>query len=115
MSGERRRDRGWEPLHRPTAPTPVRDALDHLASTMGLASIDGINRLFLAWGDVVGDDLAAKCSPKRLSDGVLVVEAVDRQWAAELSWMTDLIVERCTDALGPDTVLEARIVTPRIV
>ena len=112
--GRRPRRRSWEPLPTWSAePTPVRDALDTLASTMGLASVDGINRLFLSWAEIVGDDVAAHCSPKRLSEGVLTVEAIDRQWATELSWMTALIAERCNDALGPDQVETVRITQGR--
>lgn len=114
MSGENRkqhRRRSWEPLPQHSkAPTPVGDALDLLASTMGLASVDGINHLFMAWSDVVGSSLAENCSPKRLSDGVLVVEASDQQWITELSWMTSLIIDRCNDALGDGQVTDVRIV-----
>lgn len=107
-----RRRRSWEPPRGKAKPVPVRDALDQLASTMGLASVDGINRLFLAWGDIVGDELAAHCSPKRLTDGILIVEAIDHQWATELKWMTQLIADRCCEALGEGTVSDVKISRP---
>lgn len=103
------RRRAWVPLNKTNEPTPVRDALDNLAATMGLASVDGINRLFLNWPEIVGDELATKCSPKRLQAGELVVEAVDRQWATELSFMTQLIADRCNEALGEGAVVAVKI------
>ena len=102
----------YEPPRGRAAPVPVRDALDQLASTMGLASVDGINRLFLAWPEIVGEELASQCSAKRLTDGVLTVEAVDQQWATELQWMTQLIADRCCDALGEGAVTDVKIVRP---
>lgn len=105
------RGRPWEPLPgRGSVPTPVRDALDHLAATMGMASIESIDRLFLSWAEIVGPDVADHCRPKRLSDEVLTVEAFDQQWATELSWMTELIAERCCAALGEGAVREVRII-----
>lgn len=109
MSNEPSRGRGWEPLPGKRQPTPVSDTLNTLASTLGLGSVAGIDKLFLSWPDVVGEDLATRCSPKRLTDGCLVVAAVDAQWATELSWMTDLIMERCNDALGEPAVSEVKI------
>lgn len=114
MSDEKRKQhhrRSWEPLpNHSKSPVPVRDALDLLASTMGLSSVDGINHLFMAWSDIVGPALSENCSPKRLSDGVLVVEAVDQQWITELSWMTSLLVDRCNETLGDGVVTDVRIV-----
>jgi len=100
-----------EPLpthHR--APTSVRASLDQLASTMGLASVDSVNELFLRWSEIVGDDVAAQCEPVRLEKGCLTVRAADQQWAIELKWMTNLIAERCCDVLEPDAVTEVKIV-----
>lgn len=101
--------RGWEPLPGKRQPTPVGDTLNTLASTLGLGSVAGIDKLFLSWPDVVGEELAGRCTPKRLRDGCLVVEAVDAQWATELSWMTELIVDRCNEALGEVAVTEVKI------
>lgn len=79
---------------------------------MGLASVDGINRLFLSWPEIVGSELAAQCSPKRLTEKVLTVEAIDQQWATELRWMTALIAQRCCEALGEGSVTDVKIVRP---
>ena len=59
-----------------------------------------------AWPEVVGADLAKHCEPKRIDAGVLTITAADRQWATELSWMTELITKRCCDALGEGLVAE---------
>jgi len=88
----------------------MRDALDTLASTLGMTDVDSINALYVDWPDIVGEHLAKHCRPRSLRDRVLTVEAKDQQWAVELRWMTGLLVERCRQALGPDTVRSVRIV-----
>lgn len=102
--------KAWSPL--PThgsSPTPLRGALDNLASTLGLTNVDSINALFLDWPQIVGPELSAHCEPRSLRDQVLTVEASDRQWATELKWMTSLLIERCCEALGPDAVTAVKI------
>lgn len=106
-----RSSRGWTPLpSHNTAPTPLRSALDNLASTLGLTDVDSINALFVDWPDIVGEHLAEHCKPRALRDQVLTIEASDQQWATELKWMTSLLIERCCSALGPDAVNAVRIV-----
>jgi predicted nucleic acid-binding Zn ribbon protein len=103
--------RGWKPLPTySTAPTPLRSALDNLASTLGLTDVDSINALFVDWPEIVGEHLAQHCKPRALRDQVLTIEASDHQWATELKWMTSLLIERCCDALGEGAVTDVRII-----
>ncbi len=109
--GRDKSKRAWTPL--PThskAPTPLLNALDNLASTLGLTNVESINALFVDWPEIVGEQLAQHCKPRSLRDRVLTIEASDQQWATELKWMTSLLVERCCDALGADAVTDVRIV-----
>lgn len=109
MSSPKNEHRGWQPLPGKAAPVPVSEALDQLASTLGLSSLDAIQQLFLAWPDVVGSELADHCRPRRLERGELTIVASDQQWATELSWMTTLLVDRCNSVLGSDEVSAVRI------
>ena len=97
------------PTYYSPAPTPLRGALDALASTMGMTNVDGINALFVEWPEIVGEQLATHCKPRSLRDQVLTIEASDQQWATELTWMKPLVIERCCAALGDDAVTEVRI------
>lgn len=105
------RRRGWKPLTTYSkSPTPLRSALDHLASTLDMTDVDSINSLFVDWPEIVGEHLARHCKPRSLRKRVLTVEASDQQWATELTWMTSLLIERCCLALGPGSVESVRIV-----
>jgi hypothetical protein len=46
------------------------------------------------WQRAVGPRLAQKTLPERLSDGVLTVRVPSSTWAQELSFLTDVVVER---------------------
>ena len=111
MAGGEPKKRSWTPLttYEP-APTPLRSALDNLASTLGLTDVDSINALFVDWPEIVGEHLAQHCKPRSLRDQVLTIEASDQQWATELKWMKTPLIERCCAALGSDTVTDVRIV-----
>lgn len=87
----------------------MRSALDSLASTMGLTDVDSINALFVDWPEIVGEQLAEHCKPRSLRDQKLTIEASDQQWATELTWMRPIIIERCCEALGADSVTEVRV------
>lgn len=45
-------------------------------------------RIFGAWDQLVGDDLAAKCTPVSLRDGELVIAAASTAWATQLRMLT---------------------------
>lgn len=110
MTQSGKKKRGWTPLPSySTAPTPLRGALDNLASTLGLTDVDSINALFVDWPEIVGEHLAAHCKPRSLRNKILTIQASDQQWATELKWMTSLLIERCCEALGPDAVESVRI------
>lgn len=98
-----------------TAPTPMSAALDTLASTLGLTDVDSLNALVVDWPTIVGDHLATHCKPRTLRDQVLTVEASDQQWATELQWMTGLLIERCENVLGENTVKQIRITRQKVV
>lgn len=112
MARRRRKERRpWSPLPNDyDSPEPLRSALDNLASTLGLASVDHVNTLFLQWAEVVGENLSNQCEPIRLERGELTIRAADSQWATELRWMGPLVVERCEIVLGDTSVTKVRIV-----
>lgn len=76
---------------------------------MGLTDVDSINALFVDWPDIVGEQLAEHCKPRSLRDQTLTIQASDQQWATELTWMRPIIIERCCEALGEDSVTTVRI------
>jgi len=74
----------------------ARQAADEQALLLGL------------WPVVVGDKIAARTRPLRLSGATLVVEAANQQWRKELFRMTLDIVRRLNTAAGAAVVQDVQ-------
>lgn len=64
------------------------------------------------WAEVVGDDVASRCTPERFDDGVLVVRAVTTAWATQLGYLTGDLSRRLADVVGAGVVERVEIVGP---
>lgn len=67
------------------------DSLDRLLLQLRMAgpSHDALWHISCAWRNVVGDRLARRAQPVRLSRGTLTVHVVSSTWAQELQMMGD--------------------------
>jgi hypothetical protein len=62
-----------------------------------------------AWPTVVGDAIARHAWPLRIArDGTLHVATSSSTWAHELAFLSDEILERLRERLGPDTPTKIR-------
>ncbi len=71
-----------------------RVARDRVAPRTGLAAVQA------AWGEALGEQLAAVATPVSERAGTLVVECVDGVWAQELDLMQEQLLGRLREALG---------------
>ncbi|MEZ5321388.1 MAG: DciA family protein [Microthrixaceae bacterium] len=62
------------------------DSVDRLRRGLGLVPLDSLDRLRLAWPEVVGEGPASRSTPVAVRNGVLRVEAVDAATAEALRW-----------------------------
>jgi predicted nucleic acid-binding Zn ribbon protein len=85
-------------MSRRRAPRPaakaLRDALDRAAPQTSLAAVQA------AWGEAVGERVAAVAEPVSERAGTLVVRCDDPVWAEELELLQDRLLERLKEALG---------------
>jgi predicted nucleic acid-binding Zn ribbon protein len=76
------------------ASTALRAALDQAAPKTPLAALQG------AWGDLVGERIAAVTNPVAEHNGEVTVSCSDSVWAQELDLMQGQLLERLKDRLG---------------
>jgi predicted nucleic acid-binding Zn ribbon protein len=90
--------------------TALRDLTRQLEPASPLARVQGV------WSEVVGDVIAAHCSPVAERDGVLRVGCDEAVWAAELDLMAPEILARLERAgVGPSiTALRCRADAPNV-
>jgi len=68
-----------------------------------------LTALTAAWPTVVGDAIAQHAWPLRIArDGTLHVATSSSTWAHELAFLSDEILERLREQLGPDTPTKVR-------
>ena len=71
-----------------------------LASALGIESPRVLSAVFNRWGDLVGSDVASKCSPVSLRKGVLEVTTDSPGWAAQLRYLGPKVLAAVNDAAG---------------
>jgi predicted nucleic acid-binding Zn ribbon protein len=69
-----------------------------------------LGRLADRWAEVVGDRLAAECSPASLEAGLLVVRATSAPWAAQIRFLAQAVRDRANEVLGEGAVSDVRVV-----
>ena len=69
-------------------------------------------RVFSAWAEIVGADVAAHCAPSGLRDGELRVSAESTAWATQLRLLSGTVLAKLVAHLGPDVVTKLHISGP---
>ncbi len=119
---------GFRPGHRPRR-RPSRQVLEPralgnrepLELSVGLArlvtdrgwQVDvSVGAVLGRWSRVVGAEVAAHCSPETFADGKLLVRADSTAWATQCRLLVPQLMRRLADELGPEVVLEIRVLGP---
>lgn len=91
------------------ASSALRAALDRAAPKTPLAALQ------LAWGEVVGERIAAAARPVSERSGEAVIVCIDSVWAQELDLMQADLLERLRSRLGEASpqVLRFRVESER--
>lgn len=88
-------------MSRRRAPRPAANAfqaaLEKVAPQTPLAAVQA------AWGNAVGEQLAARAVPVSERGGTVTVECADAVWAQELDLMQGTLLERLREQLGEQT------------
>lgn len=84
--------------------------LEELARGRRLSSGMSLGRLGQRWADVVGERLAAECTPFRMEGPVLLVRATSAAWAAQVRFLAKEVAEKANQVLGTDAVRAVSVV-----
>ena len=104
-------ERAWEPVSR--APRRIREALSQVAADLRLDDPDDVAAVMAAWPEAVGDAVAAHVRPRRLHDGVLLVEVDAPVWATQLRYLEEDVLRRLGRKVRPGVVKSIRPVVRR--
>ena len=88
----------------------LRDALGGALDGAGLETASDAWRIADVWCAVVGEGIAARATPARLTRGELLVAVPEAVWRQELSLLTPDIKTKLNQALGREVVIRIRLV-----
>jgi predicted nucleic acid-binding Zn ribbon protein len=110
IAGPRRK---WSGAH-PGAddPQPLGRLVDSLVSDQDWTQHTKVGSVFGRWHALVGEDIAAHCSPQTLTDGELLVVAESTAWATQLRLLAPSILAKLRASVGGDVVTRLRVVGP---
>jgi predicted nucleic acid-binding Zn ribbon protein len=104
-------ERPWEPVTRP--PRRVGEALAEVAADLHLDDPDDVAAVMAAWPAAVGEAVAAHVRPRRLHDGVLLVEVDAPVWATQLRYLEEDVLRRLGRKVRPGVVKSIQPVVRR--
>lgn len=70
--------------------------------------------VFARWAELVGEEVAAHCSPEAFTDGKLVVRTDSTAWATQLTLLAPTVVRRLNEELGHGTVVVIDVQGPHL-
>jgi predicted nucleic acid-binding Zn ribbon protein len=105
------RERSWERSTRP--PRRIGEALSEVAADLNLDNPDDVAAVMAAWSEAVGEAVAAHVRPRRLHDGVLLVEVDAPVWATQLRYLEEDVLRRLGRKVRPGVVKSIKPVVRR--
>lgn len=89
-------------------PSRIGGLVAELAASLGIEHPMESARLFSSWGNIVGPEIAAKCTPTGLKNGVLKVRTSSAAWAAQFKYLAPELIKRINAELGKQIVHEIK-------
>jgi len=89
-------------------PVGIKALLEQLALRLGLDNPLQTARLFSSWEAIVGPEVAAKCTPTSLKDGLLKVKTSSPGWASEFRYLAPEVIKRVNHELGAPIVKQVK-------
>lgn len=96
----------------PRDPQPLGTGLTAIARRNGWQSSLEVGAVMGRWPELVGESVAAHCSPEKFEPPALVIRASSTTWATQLRIMTVDLLDRLERELGSRIVEEITVLGP---
>ncbi len=93
-------------------PQPVKALMRSLFAERGWQQPVTEARVFTDWAALVGEAVAAKCTPVSLRDGELKLSAESSSWATQIRIMAPTLLGKLAAQLGPNVVTRLSVAGP---
>jgi predicted nucleic acid-binding Zn ribbon protein len=95
-------------------PQLLETALGRLVAQHGWELDLKVQGVFGRWAELVGEEVAAHCTPESFADGRLVVRTDSTAWATQLKLLAPTVVRRLNEELGHGTVALIDVLGPHL-
>lgn len=95
-------------------PQLLEQAMGRLIANHGWELDLKVQGVFGRWTELVGDEVAAHCTPESFDDGRLVVRTDSTAWATQLKLLAPTVVRRLNEELGHGTVTVIEVLGPHL-
>ncbi|GAB2678315.1 DciA family protein [Thalassiella azotivora] len=85
-------------------PQPFASVVERLVAERGWTTPVAVGGVIGRWEQVVGDEVAAHCTPDSFEDGVLVVRTDSTAWATQMRLLAPTVLRRLAEELGQGVV-----------
>lgn len=89
-------------------PDQIGDLIPRAAGGLGVSDPMAIAKVFSAWSEVVGPEVAARCQPTGLDKGVLRVATESAAWAGQFKYLAPELKRRLNEHLGRDVIVDVK-------
>lgn len=94
-------------------PVSLADIAERLMAERGWQEPLAAGGVMGNWEKIVGQQISENCVPESLdNDGLLVVRARTTAWATQMKLLTPKLLRRIEEEVGPDVVVEVRVLGP---
>jgi predicted nucleic acid-binding Zn ribbon protein len=95
-------------------PQPLDSTVSRLIDDHGWELDLRMRGVFARWPELVGEEVAAHCTPETFAEGKLVVRTDSTAWATQLRLLAPDVVRRLNEDLGHGTVTLIEVLGPHL-
>ncbi|WP_084252908.1 DUF721 domain-containing protein [Devriesea agamarum] len=96
----------------PRDPQGIESVLSRVLGDLGWRDGLAVGRVMSEWERIVGDQIAAHCTPVSCDDGVLVLSASSSAWATQMRLISKQLITRIHEEVGRNVVTEVKVTGP---
>lgn len=86
--------------------SPIGTVLDTLLRSLGIERQIDQYKIFDAWNEVVGEQVAKVAKPERIRNGTLIVSVNNAPWRAELTFRKQEILDKIRDTMNSNSITD---------
>ncbi|MBV7411244.1 DUF721 domain-containing protein [Dermabacteraceae bacterium TAE3-ERU27] len=99
----------------PRDPQGIEKVLARVMGDLGWSDGIAMGRVMADWENIVGEAVAEHCTPLSFDEGVLIVRADSSAWAAQMRYLTPVLIGRIHEEIGRNLVTKVEVKGPATV